>query len=175
LTTSYHIIMSFMSKLFVSHSNKPFLALQHRCIASRTTPLLLPSLDDFRDSESREKRMQEPVGRSWSVKELRRKSFDDLHKLWHVLYKERNMLYTEHHLSRRNSILMPQPERMQKVKKSMGAVKHVLGERKRDKLSQVALSRAIAEEQDKGMMTEGETGDDESANHDHNDDENRSK
>lgn len=39
-------------------------------------------LDAFRDTVSREKRQTERVGRSWSVKELRRKSYDDLQKLW---------------------------------------------------------------------------------------------
>ena len=47
-----------------------------------------------------------------------------------VLYKERNMLMTELQISRRRQIIFPQPDRMRKVRKSMGAIRHVLGERK---------------------------------------------
>mmetsp|Transcript_17896 Transcript_17896/g.26161 ORF Transcript_17896/g.26161 Transcript_17896/m.26161 type:complete len:147 (-) Transcript_17896:157-597(-) len=118
--------------------------------ATSTLSSSLPSpsspLDQFRDPLSREKRFSETVGRSWSVKELRRKSFDDLHKLWFVLYKEKNMLYTESNIARRTSVYMPQKEREHKVKKSMAAIKIVLGERKRDKIAQHALKmEALAE------------------------------
>jgi len=110
------------------------------------------SLDEFRDPVSRETRAAQPVGRSWSVTELRRKSYEDLHKLWYVLYKERNMLLTEQQLSRRRQILFPQPERFRKVQKSMGAIKHVLGERKQKKVAEhlsrmeEALQREATEE-----------------------------
>lgn len=53
-----------------------------------------------------------------------------------VLYKERNMLLTEQQLSRRRGILFPQPDRIKKVAKSMGAIKQVLGERKREILAE---------------------------------------
>ena len=92
-------------------------------------------LDAFRDQVDRQTRGSEPVGRPWSVKELRRKSYEDLHKLWYVLYKERNMLLTEQQLSRRRQLIFPQPERFKKVQKSMGAIKQVLGERKREKIA----------------------------------------
>lgn len=62
------------------------------------------------------------------------------------------MLLTELKLSSRSQLIMPQPERLQKVKKSMGAIRHVLGERKQEKLAVVALRRAQMEEDEKGSV-----------------------
>ena len=122
-----------------NHSSSNLLLLQqHRSYASSSSwsKEYAPNpLDAFRDPVDRATRMQETVGRQWSVKELRRKSFEDLHKLWYVLYKEKNMLLTEQQLSRRRQLIFPQPERFQKVQKSMGAIRQVLGERKRAKVA----------------------------------------
>ena len=55
------------------------------------------------------------AGRPWRVDELRIKSNSDLHKLWYVLLKERNMLLTMQHEYERQSELFPNPERIEKV------------------------------------------------------------
>ena len=47
------------------------------------------------------------------------------------------MLLTEQQLSRRKGLNFPQSDRIQKVRKSMGAIKHVLGERKREHLIRI--------------------------------------
>lgn len=61
------------------------------------------------------------------------------------------MLLTEQQLSRRRQLNFPQPERMYKVQKSMGAIKHVLGERKREK-----VAAHLASQMEKAMMAESE-------------------
>jgi large subunit ribosomal protein L47 len=124
------------------------LALTSRSFSTKYAP---NPLDAFRDPVDRQTRSTEPVGRSWSVKELRRKSYQDLHKLWYVLYKERNMLLTEQQLSRRRQLVFPQPERLYKVQKSMGAIKQVLGERKREK-----VAAHLASQMESSMMDESE-------------------
>ena len=110
-------------------------------------------LDAFRDSIERQARMEEPVGRQWSVKELRRKSYEDLHRLWYVLYMEKNMLLTEQQLSRRRQLIFPQPDRFKKVQKSMGAIRQVLGERKRETVA-AHLARHEEKELAKQMTAE---------------------
>jgi hypothetical protein len=59
------------------------------------------------------------------------------------------MLLTEQQLSRRRRLVFPQPERMKKVRKSMGAIKQVLGERKRAHLQYLHEQEKEAAEQAK--------------------------
>ena len=71
------------------------------------------------------------AGRSWAASELRNKSFEDLHKLWFVCLKEKNLLYTEKHHCRANCLEFKNPERIVSVRKSMARIKTVINERKK--------------------------------------------
>ena len=50
------------------------------------------------------------------AEELRLKSYDDLHKLWYVLLKEKNLLLTERLWYRHIGQMAPSPGRMLKVR-----------------------------------------------------------
>ncbi|OZJ06687.1 hypothetical protein BZG36_00383 [Bifiguratus adelaidae] len=72
------------------------------------------------------------TGRAWRASELRQKSFDDLHKLWYVLLKERNRLATQNEEARRLGItkqMWTNRGRVKKCQKSMARIKFVLNER----------------------------------------------
>lgn len=68
-------------------------------------------------------------GDAWNIKQLRAKSSQDLHKLWYVLLKEKNMLLTLEQESKRQQKPMPSPERLEKVQKSMKNIDLVVRER----------------------------------------------
>uniref|UniRef100_A0A1E1X9U2 Large ribosomal subunit protein uL29m n=1 Tax=Amblyomma aureolatum TaxID=187763 RepID=A0A1E1X9U2_9ACAR len=69
------------------------------------------------------------AGKSWSKDELRIKSNSDLHKLWYILLKEKNMLLTMEEAAKREAELFPNPERIDKVKESMTNLEAVVRER----------------------------------------------
>ncbi|CAG8564868.1 15070_t:CDS:2, partial [Dentiscutata heterogama] len=84
--------------------------------------------------------------RSWTASELRVKSFEDLHKLWYILLKERNLLATMFEEAKHwNKIadkewLKRWDDRKFKTQKSMARIRHVLSERR------VAYEYAIRED-----------------------------
>ncbi|KAF8539275.1 mitochondrial 39-S ribosomal protein L47 (MRP-L47)-domain-containing protein [Trichophaea hybrida] len=71
-------------------------------------------------------------GRAWSVEELRQKSWEDLHRLWWVCVRERNIMATQKMERKR---LKPgygdyeAGERDKTVRRTQRAIKHVLTER----------------------------------------------
>jgi len=84
--------------------------------------------DDALSSQPKEK---VSYGRSWRASELRLKSFEDLHKLWFVLVKERDMLLTEVERAGGRRSMINNPERIDKVRVSMARLKTVINERSR--------------------------------------------
>ncbi|KAG7282856.1 hypothetical protein CRUP_020694 [Coryphaenoides rupestris] len=68
-------------------------------------------------------------GAPWTVQLLRSKSNEDLHKLWYLLLKEKNMLLTIEQEAKRQVVPMPSPERLKKIERSMQRLDLVVTER----------------------------------------------
>ncbi|MCO5602223.1 hypothetical protein L7F22_056351 [Adiantum nelumboides] len=100
-------------------------------VASSTASLKLRAgLLDFFEAGREPDYEKPPVyGRAWRASELRAKSWEDLHKLWYVLLKEKNMLLTQKQILSSHNMRFPNPERFPKVRLSMCRLKQVLTER----------------------------------------------
>ncbi|KAF8798950.1 MRP-L47-domain-containing protein, partial [Phlegmacium glaucopus] len=74
------------------------------------------------------------TGRPWFASELRNKSFKDLHTLWYVCLREKNLLATQKEEVRRmgvtNSELQVSGEKVRNCRKTMARIKAVLNERR---------------------------------------------
>uniref|UniRef100_A0A7S4V644 Large ribosomal subunit protein uL29m n=1 Tax=Alexandrium monilatum TaxID=311494 RepID=A0A7S4V644_9DINO len=68
-------------------------------------------------------------GDPWPAVLLRMKSFEDMHKLWFVLLKEKNFLLAEQHEARQQRIRWRHHGRLKKVKLSMKRILTVLTRR----------------------------------------------
>ncbi|XP_063056823.1 39S ribosomal protein L47, mitochondrial [Engraulis encrasicolus] len=86
-------------------------------------------LDEFFDTPENWGEPKVKSGAPWTSKLLRAKSNEDLHKLWYVLLKEKNMLLTLQQEAKRQRLSMPSPERLKKVERSMVRLDTVVEER----------------------------------------------
>jgi large subunit ribosomal protein L47 len=91
------------------------------------------------------------TGRAWRTAELRLKSFDDLHRLWFVLLRERNTLLTEKSWCKTNGRhWVGGQSNLVKVKRSMARVQGVVGERARAYKAQ--QQRLVEDAESKGLV-----------------------
>mmetsp|Transcript_9788 Transcript_9788/g.20256 ORF Transcript_9788/g.20256 Transcript_9788/m.20256 type:complete len:238 (-) Transcript_9788:88-801(-) len=90
-------------------------------------------------------------GDPWPAVLLRMKSFDDMHKLWFVLLKEKNFLLAEQHEARQQRIRWRHHGRLKKVKLSMKRILTVLT--RREIHQQVMRSKEIlAKQQEREVL-----------------------
>ncbi|GAA6059567.1 hypothetical protein JCM10212_000623 [Sporobolomyces blumeae] len=83
--------------------------------------------------------------RSWTSFELRRKSFEELHTLWYVLLRERNVLLTQREEARRLRIdltgFSAVPDKLRMCQKSMARLKQTISERRHAALEAAEILR----------------------------------
>ncbi|KAK2835474.1 hypothetical protein Q5P01_015958 [Channa striata] len=120
----------------VYREKSPFVALSwcspissvNHCRTLHTT-VSRRGLDEFFDFPENWGETNVKSGAPWTARQLRVKSNEDLHKLWYVLLKEKNMLLTLEQEARRQKVQMPSPERLRKVERSMIRLETVVNER----------------------------------------------
>ena len=91
-----------------------------------------------------------PLGRAWTVEELRRKGWNDLHSLWWTCLKERNRILTEEYTRKELNAGYGEFEATERIRVvsitiliSKGCVKSSIG-RGNDGEYQVRLARTVA-------------------------------
>jgi large subunit ribosomal protein L47 len=88
------------------------------------------------------------TGRSWTAAELRRKSFSDLHTLWYVVLREKNLIATQKEEGRRMALPRQRAyfvnSKVYRCRKTMARIKYVLNERR---LAYEGALRLLAEQQ----------------------------
>ncbi|GAA5829468.1 hypothetical protein JCM5353_001345 [Sporobolomyces roseus] len=102
----------------------------------------------FHDKQSLEvpDKRNDYTSRSWTSFELRRKSFEELHALWYVLLRERNVLLTQREEARRLRVdltgFTAVPEKLRMCQKSMARVKQTISERRHAALEAAEILRS---------------------------------
>ncbi|XP_060650259.1 large ribosomal subunit protein uL29m [Drosophila nasuta] len=100
-----------------------------KCGLHSSVPLQNEKLMEFFDDPKHWSETEVKVGRAWRTDELRIKSNKELHQLWYILLKERNMLFTMEHECNDKMEVFPNPERIDKIKISMENLETVVRER----------------------------------------------
>ncbi|XP_053657857.1 39S ribosomal protein L47, mitochondrial [Anopheles marshallii] len=124
-----------LSKCVSTVSTQQTIALLQRkmspSVRAISTTVPRAELMEFFDDKKHWGEQEVKHGRGWTKDDLRIKSNSDLHQLWFVLLKERNMLLTMEHECKEKMELFPSPERLDKVKESMDNLEEVVRERNR--------------------------------------------
>ncbi|CAD5115208.1 DgyrCDS4201 [Dimorphilus gyrociliatus] len=120
-------VRTFVNKTYL-RNNSVYFSTSSQALEKAKSP---PGLDEFFDAKENWNESTIKVGRPWLEDELRLKSNEDLHKLWYILLKERNMIMTMAEEYKRTANLMPAPERQEKVEESMENLLTVIRERDR--------------------------------------------
>ncbi|CAG9325780.1 unnamed protein product [Blepharisma stoltei] len=105
--------------------------LSFRLIRAFNTKLIQPQLraSNFTENISEFQDAKVTSGKAWSAFLLRRKSHEDLVKLWFVLYKEQNLIRADNQLKVQLGSQKGAQWRMKKVKQSMARLLTVIRER----------------------------------------------
>ncbi|XP_062901832.1 39S ribosomal protein L47, mitochondrial [Mobula hypostoma] len=117
-----------LQKIGLGSENQTRLTQQSRVLHTTNS---CKGLEEFFDDPGNWGEPTVKSGAPWTAKQLRLKSNEDLHKLWYVLLKEKNMLLTIEQEAKRQRLQMPSPERLKKVERSMTRIDTIVHEREK--------------------------------------------